>query len=158
MSPLTPATTIPQASTPSPTPVGGSTPTTIRGLSPDGWARRVAATAERWEANLVVAEANNGGAMVKSVLHAADSGLNVRLVHASRGKAARAEPIALMFETGRARLAGDFASLEDELAGLTWDGRYHGPGASPDRADAMVWALTALGESRSGVPRVRTLG
>jgi phage terminase large subunit-like protein len=129
----------------------------IQGLSPEGWASRVAAVAARWNTAQVVAEANNGGAMVKSVLHAADDGLKVRLVHASLGKAARAEPIALLFEKGRVWLAGEFASLEDELAGIIAGGGYEGPGRSPDRADAMVWALTALSETKSGVPRIRRL-
>jgi phage terminase large subunit-like protein len=130
---------------------------TVRGLSPEGWASRVAAAAARWETNLVVAEANNGGALVESVLHAADHGLRVRLVHASLGKSARAEPIALKFETGRAFFAGEFPELEAELAGMIAGGSYAGPARSPDRADAMVWALTALSETRSGVPRVRRL-
>jgi phage terminase large subunit-like protein len=129
----------------------------IRGLSPEGWASRVAAAAARWETQLVVAEANNGGAMVQSVLNAADLGLKVRLVHASRGKCARAEPIAVKFETGRAFFAGQFAELEAELTGMVAGGGYEGPGRSPDRADAMVWAMTVLSETRSGVPRVRRL-
>lgn len=130
---------------------------TVRGLSPEGWSRRVAATAERWEANQVVAEANNGGAMVASVLVAAGVPLNVRLVHAIRGKSARAEPIALKFEAGQAFFAGAFPELEAELGGMIAGGGYDGPGRSPDRADAMVWAMTVLSETRSGVPRVRRL-
>lgn len=130
---------------------------TVRGLSPEGWASRVAAAAARWNTGLVVAEANNGGAMVESVLKAADLGLKVRLVHASRGKCARAEPIALKFETGKAFLAGEFPELEAELGGMIAGGGYEGPGRSPDRADAMVWAMTVLSETRSGVPRVRRL-
>jgi phage terminase large subunit-like protein len=130
---------------------------TVRGLSPEGWANRVAAAAARWNTGLVVAEANNGGAMVESVLKAADLSLRVRLVHASRGKCARAEPIALKFETGKAFFAGDFPELEAELGGLVAGGGYEGPGRSPDRADAMVWAMTVLSETRSGVPRVRRL-
>ena len=129
----------------------------VEGLSPEGWASRVAAAAARWNTAQVIAEANNGGSMVKSVLEAADSGLHVRLVHASKGKVARAEPIALRFETGRAVFAGSFPKLEAELAGLIAGGAYEGPGRSPDRADAMVWAMTVLGETRSGVPRVRRL-
>ena len=128
-----------------------------QGLSPDGWARRVAAAVARWDADMVVAEANNGGAMVGSVLKAAEVGVRVRLVHASRGKAARAEPIALRFESERAFFAGSFPRLEDELAGLTAGGGYQGPSKSPDRADAMVWAMTELSETKSGVPRVRAL-
>jgi phage terminase large subunit-like protein len=129
----------------------------VQGLSPEGWSNRVAATAARWGTSRVVAEANNGGAMVGSVLLAADSGLNVRLVHASIGKSARAEPVALRFEKGSAKLAGYFPELEAQLCGMIAGGGYEGPGRSPDRADAMVWAMTALGESRSGVPRVRRL-
>jgi len=128
-----------------------------QGLSPDGWARRVAAAVTRWDADMVVAEANNGGAMVGSVLQAAEIGVRVKLVHASRGKVAGADPIALRFESGRAYFAGRFPALEDELAGLSLGGGYEGPTRSPDRADAMVWALTELGETRSGIPRVRAL-
>lgn len=129
----------------------------VQGLSPEGWTNRVAAAAARWRASVVVAEANNGGAMVKSVLLAADSGLKVKLVHASVGKSARAEPVALRFEAGKAFLCGHFPELEDEMAGIIAGGGYDGPGNSPDRADAMVWAITELGETRSGVPRVRRL-
>jgi phage terminase large subunit-like protein len=130
---------------------------TVRGLSPEGWANRVTAAAARWGAALVVAEANNGGAMVESVLKAAGVGVKVRLVHASRGKCARAEPIALTFEAGRAFFAGAFPELEAQLCGMVAGGGYQGPGRSPDGADAMVWAMTALSETRSGVPRVRRL-
>ena len=129
----------------------------VRGLSPEGWASRVAAAAARWNTSQVVAEANNGGMMVQSVLQAADLGLFVRLVHATNGKSARAEPIALKFETGKAFLAGEFPELEAELGGMIAGGGYEGPGRSPDRADAMVWAMTVLNETRSGVPRVRRL-
>jgi phage terminase large subunit-like protein len=93
--------------------------------------------------------------MVESVLKAADVALKVRLVHASRGKCARAEPIALRFEIGKALFAGEFWQLEAELRGMIAGGGYEGPGRSPDRADAMVWAMTALSETRSAVPRVR---
>lgn len=130
---------------------------TVRTLRPEGWSAMVAAAAARWQTPLVVAEANQGGAMVESVLKAADDGLKVRLVHASRGKAARAEPVSLLFEKGRVALAGEFGPLEDQLVGIQAGGGYEGPGRSPDRADAMVWAITALSETRSGVPRVRGL-
>jgi phage terminase large subunit-like protein len=129
----------------------------VQGLSPEGWANRVAAAALRWGATTIVAEANNGGAMVRSVIDAAGAPLKVRLVHASQGKSARAEPIALRFEAGQAYFAGSFPELEAELGGMQAGGGYEGPGRSPDRADAMVWALTALCETRSGVPRVTRL-
>jgi phage terminase large subunit-like protein len=130
---------------------------TVEGLTPEGWANRVSAAAARWGASIVVAEANNGGAMVESVLKAADCPVKVKLVHASKGKVARAEPVALRFEAGKAFLAGSFPKLEDQMAGMIAGGDYQGPGRSPDRADAMVWAMTELGETRTGVPRVRRL-
>ena len=129
----------------------------VQGLGPEGWARAVAAAAERHDADRVIAEANNGGAMVESVLRAASATLPVRLVHAARGKTARAEPVAVLYETGRVAHVGAFPALEDELAGLLLDGRYVGPGRSPDRADALVWAVHALLLKGSGRPGLRTL-
>jgi phage terminase large subunit-like protein len=129
----------------------------LAGARPEAWARRVAAAAEAWEADRVIAEKNQGGDMVESVLRGAEAGLPVTLVSASRGKSARAEPVAMRFEGGRAKLAGRFPELEDELAGLTAGGGYEGPGRSPDRADAMVWALTALFERPKAEPRIRFL-
>lgn len=123
--------------------------------SPETWARAVAGAAEKWSADRVVAEANQGGDMVKSVLHAANIALPVRLVHASRGKAARAEPVAALYEAGRVLHGGSFARLEDEMCGLLIGGGYEGPGRSPDRADAMVYALTELLLVRKREPRVR---
>jgi predicted phage terminase large subunit-like protein len=129
----------------------------VGGLSPDGWARKVAAAVEAHGAARVVAEANNGGRMVEAVLKGAGIAVPVRLVHAAEGKVARAAPVAALFESGRAKLAGSFAELEDELAGLSWKGDYDGPGRSPDRADAMVWALSELMLGRRGEPRVLVL-
>ena len=125
--------------------------------SPEQWARAVAVAARGWNADRVVAEANQGGAMVASVLRAADISLPVKLVHASRGKAARAEPVAALYEAGRVRHAGLFAALEDQLCGLMAGGAYQGPGRSPDRADALVWALTELMLKPKAEPRVRGL-
>ena len=125
------------------------------GLSPQGWAAKVAAAAELWGADRVIAEANNGGDMVRAVLEGAEVTLPVRIVHASRGKVARAEPIAARFEQGKVKLAGCFPELEDELAGMVAGGDYEGPGRSPDRADAMVWALSELMLGRRGTPGVR---
>jgi len=124
------------------------------GLSPAGWARKVKLAAEAWGADRVIAEKNNGGDMVGSTLAGVDAGVAVKLVSASRGKTARAEPIAGRFEAGKAGFAGCFPELEDELCGMTGGGRYEGPGHSPDRADAMVWALTELFGPQPA-PRVR---
>ena len=127
------------------------------GLSPEGWARAAARAFEAWAADRVVAEANNGGDMVASVLRGAAPHLPVRLVHARSGKAARAEPVSAAFERGEARFGGRFPALEDELAGLVTGGGYEGPGASPDRADAMVWAMIELMKPERAGPRVRAL-
>jgi len=130
----------------------------VSGLSPEGWAGVVADLAARHGADRIVAEANNGGDMVASVLRAADSGLPVKLVHASRGKVARAEPVTALYGCGRVRHAGAFPALEDELCGMTTGGGYEGPGRSPDRADALVWAVTELMLGRRRVePRVRVV-
>ncbi|MBO9518040.1 MAG: DNA-packaging protein [Porphyrobacter sp.] len=129
----------------------------VRRPTPERWARAVAEAARKWQADRVVAEANNGGEMVRSVLHAADISLPVRLVHASRGKTARAEPVAALYESGRVRHVGQMPQLEDELCGLMAGGTYEGPGRSPDRADALVWGLSELMLKRRSVPRVRLL-
>ena len=112
--------------------------------SPERWARAVANAAQCWDADRVVVERNQGGEMVESVLRAADIRLPVRAIHASRGKAARAEPVAALYEAGRVRHAGFFPDLEDEMCALSAGGGYHGPGRSPDRVDALVYALTEL--------------
>ena len=122
--------------------------------SPEQWARAVANTAAAWSADRVVAEANQRGAMVGSVLRAAEVSLPLRLVHASKGKTARAEPVAALYEAGRVRHAGTFPALEDQLCGLVTGGAYQGPGRSPDRADALVWALTELALRVKVQPRV----
>lgn len=123
--------------------------------SPETWARKVADAVSTWAADHVVAEANQGGAMVKSVLKAAGVEVGVSLVHATRGKVARAEPVAALYESGRVYHAGIFAHLEDQLCGLLHGGEYIGPGRSPDRADALVWALTALLLGKQNAPKIR---
>ncbi len=129
----------------------------VSAASPEGWARAVAGCAAQHRADRVVAEANQGGAMVRSVLLAAEVTLPVKLVRASRGKVARAEPVATLYERGRVRHCGRFAALEDEMCGLIVGGGYQGPGRSPDRADALVWALTELCLGRRGGGAVRGL-
>jgi phage terminase large subunit-like protein len=126
------------------------------GLSPEGWARKVAMACELHGADRIVAETNQGGDMVRSVLRAAGIVLPVTPATASKGKGARAEPVAGLFESGKARLAGRFAELEAQLGGLVPEG-YAGTGGSPDRADAMVWALWALLLAPQAEPRVRVI-
>ena len=127
----------------------------VGGLSPEGWARAVALCAARHNADRVIAEKNQGGTMVSSVLLAADAGLPLALVHASSGKVARAEPVATLYELGKVSHVGAFPELERELCGLIVGGGYQGPGRSPDRADALVWALTELLLRKRRAARVR---
>jgi predicted phage terminase large subunit-like protein len=108
-------------------------------LSPDGWAKRVAYAYERWTADRIIAEANNGGELVSTVLKTVNTALPVKLVHAARGKQTRAEPVAALYEQGRIHHVGSFPDLEDELC--TW---VPGESDSPDRLDALVWAITEL--------------
>lgn len=130
----------------------------VRGASPEGWARAVAACAKRHGADRVVAEKNQGGDMVRSVLSAADVTLPVKLVHASRGKVVRAEPVAAAYSRGAVRHVAAFPALEDELCGLVTGGGYEGPGRSPDRADALVWGVSELMKGLRRRAGVRVLG
>ena len=106
--------------------------------TPEQWARQVVATFRKWRADRVVVERNQGGDMVASTLRAIDANLPIREVYATKGKYTRAEPISALYEQGKVRHVGAFPKLEDQLC--TWL-----PGEdSPDRLDAMVWALTDL--------------
>lgn len=111
-------------------------------LSPEGWGRRVVDRFHRWEGDRVVGEANYGGDMVRSTVQASDKKIPYRDVKATRGKVVRAEPISALYEQGRVHHVGHFPDLEDQLCNFTANG-YVGDG-SPDRADALVWALTEL--------------
>ena len=125
------------------------------GLTPQVWATRAIALWRRLKADVLVAEANFGGDMVRAVIRAADASVPVTTVHATRGKYVRAEPVAQLYEQGRVRHAGAFAALEDEMCDFGLDGL--SSGRSPDRLDALVWALTALTFGMRAEPRVRSL-
>ena len=108
--------------------------------SPDTWARRAIEAYHRFGADTLVAEVNQGGDLVVQTLRTVDPSVPVRAVRASRGKRSRAEPIAALYEQGRVRHVGALPDLEDQLCAYTG-----GAGeASPDRLDALVWALTDL--------------
>ena len=111
-------------------------------LSPDGWGRAAVNAYHEFKADRIVAERNFGGAMVEHVIRTVDPNVSYREVTASRGKIARAEPVAALYEQNRVRHVGLFAELEDQMAAMTGDG-YSGDG-SPDRCDAAVWALSEL--------------
>ncbi|MCL4711695.1 MAG: terminase family protein, partial [Pseudorhodoplanes sp.] len=112
------------------------------GLSPAGWAARAIALWRRLEADALVVEVNQGGDMVRAVIAQADASVPVTVVRASRGKWLRAEPVAALYEQGRVKHAGVFPALEDEMCDFGLDGL--SGGRSPDRLDALVWAVTAL--------------
>lgn len=112
-------------------------------LSPDGWARRAVEAYHEHKADRIVAEANQGGDMVKTVLRTVDPNVPVKLVHATRGKRVRAEPVAALYEQGRVRHLAPLQELCDQLTTWTPDDP-----TSPDRLDALVWALTDLDLAR----------
>lgn len=125
------------------------------GLRPAEWAKRAVALARRFEADSLVAEVNQGGEMVSAVIREVDPTAAIVTVRATRGKWVRAEPVAALYEQGRVRHVGTFPALEDEMcdfgpAGLS-------SGRSPDRLDALVWAITALMLGRGGEPKVRRI-
>ncbi|MCP8937793.1 terminase family protein [Alsobacter sp. SYSU M60028] len=132
---------------------------TLGGASPAAWAAKAIALWRRLEADALIVEVNQGGDMAREVLRAADPAVPVTAVRATRGKALRAEPVAHLYEQGRVRHAGAFRELEDELCdfGPGPDGYGLSSGRSPDRLDALVWAVTALALTPSATPRVRGL-
>ncbi|PZN08384.1 MAG: ATP-binding protein [Bacillota bacterium] len=111
-------------------------------MSPDGWARRAVKAYYDFDGDRIVGEVNNGGDLVETVIRTVDPKVPYKAVRASRGKAVRAEPVAALYEQGKVHHVGTFEHLEDQLCQITPDG-YQGAG-SPDRADALVWALTEL--------------
>ncbi|WP_245281497.1 DNA-packaging protein [Rhizobium sp. AAP43] len=117
------------------------------------WARAVVSTFRRFEADRVVAEINQGGDMVRAMLESVDMRLPLTTVRATRGKYLRAEPVAALYEQGRVLHAGRFPALEDQMCDFGPEGLANG--RSPDRLDALVWALTALMLEGGGEPRIR---
>ncbi len=115
---------------------------TLRGASPRGWARQVIDMAEKHGADRVVAEVNQGGDLVEEMLRQESAMVPYKALHAKNGKSARAEPVAALYEQGRVQHFGDLSELEDEMCQFT-PGGFAGNG-SPDRVDALVWAVTEL--------------
>lgn len=110
---------------------------------PDQWARRAVEAYHKWKADRILAETNQGGDMVEAVIRTVDKNAAFMGVHAAKGKRARAEPIAALYEQGRVHHVGLFHDLEDQLCNYV-------PGVdaeSPDRLDALVWGMTDLSES-----------
>jgi phage terminase large subunit-like protein len=118
--------------------------------SPEEWAKRAVLMYRKWEADKIVAEKNQGGEMVSSVIKAVDRNVPIKLVHASRGKIIRAEPISTLYEQGRVHHVGRFDVLEEQMCIFSIDNiRGNGYG-SPDRVDALVWGLTEIFDKVTG--------
>ena len=122
-------------------------------VRPAEWAAVAIALYRRLKADALVAEVNQGGDMVAAVMREVDTGVPVKAVRATRGKWLRAEPVAALYSQGRVRHVGALPELEDEMCDFGIDGL--SAGRSPDRLDALVWALTALMLSEAGEPKVR---
>lgn len=122
--------------------------TAVIGAKPGDWAGQAVAAYHRWKADIMLGEANNGGDMVENTIRQVEGGkeINYKMIHASKGKYTRAEPVSALFDpppqtdqTPRAHMVGTFADLEDELCSYV-----PGVSESPNRLDAMVWAFTEL--------------
>ena len=117
-------------------------------MTPDAWARRAVQLAQKYDAMYIAGETNQGGSLIESVIRHTPGGESVRFkgLHATQSKRARAEPVAAIYEQGRARHVGRFTQLEDQMCAWTADSPN-----SPDRMDALVWAINTLTEIRPGV-------
>jgi len=125
---------------------------TVQGARPTVWAGAAARLYDSLEADCIVAEVNQGGELVADVLAQVAPHAPIRTVRAGRGKYARAEPVAALYERGLVSHAGVFPALEDEMCAFGPDGLEHG---SPDRVDALVWALSDLMLGTAKPPRLR---
>jgi len=126
------------------------------GLSPRQWAARAVAAYHDYNADRIVVETNQGGDMVREIVRGVDAGVAIREVHATRGKRLRAEPVAALYEQGLVRHVAGFARLEDQMTSYTGEGS-KSPAKSPDRLDALVWALTDLMLRKSAEPRIKKI-
>lgn len=131
---------------------------TVQGMGPAGWAKAAIAAMDKYGAERLVAEVNQGGQLVEEVLRQVDPLVPYKGVHAARGKVARAEPVAALYEQGRVRHLGGLGALEEQMVLMTARG-FEGQG-SPDRVDALVWALHEVMIAPAGQyrrPRIRSL-
>lgn len=128
----------------------------VNGATPTLWANKAIALWHRLKADALVVEVNQGGDMVRTVINEIDASVNVVPVRATRGKWMRAEPVAALYEQARVKHVGAFPALEDEMCDFASSGLSNG--RSPDRLDALVWAVASLALSKRGDgPRIRTL-
>lgn len=128
---------------------------TVQGLAPNEWARAALTAYHDNEADRIVAEVNQGGDLVEAVIRQIEANVPITKVRATRGKWLRAEPVAALYAEGKVAHVGQHAELEDEMLAFGNDGR--AAGKSPDRLDAMVWALTELMTFETEAPRLRLI-
>ena len=128
---------------------------TVSGHAPLAWARAAVKAFHEFGADRIVAEVNQGGDLVEEVIRQVEPSVPVRKVRATRGKWVRAEPVAALYERGLVSHVGSFPALEDQLCDFGPQGL--SSGRSPDRLDALVWALTDLMLTIKGEPRVRVM-
>ena len=128
-----------------------------QGLSPAGWAKVATDAYERYKADRIVAEVNQGGDLVENVIRQVAPNVSYRAVHATRGKVVRAEPVAALYEQSKVHHVGSHGKLEDQMCEFTTDFNKTQMGYSPDRVDSLVWALTDLMLGKNREPRIRKL-
>jgi phage terminase large subunit-like protein len=126
---------------------------TVSAAKPQEWAGAAVTLFHRIEADCIVAEVNQGGDMVTAVIRTVDADVPVKAVRARRGKWLRAEPVAALYHQGRVLHAGRFAELEDEMCDFGPNGL--SSNRSPDRVDALVWAISELMQECGATPRIR---
>jgi len=126
---------------------------TLRGFAPTVWAKAAVAAFHEFAADRIVAEVNQGGELVEGVIRQVDADVPVSRVRATRGKWLRAEPVAALYERELVSHVGTFSELEDQMCDYGPEGL--SSGRSPDRMDALVWALTDLMLGKGGAPRIR---
>jgi len=128
---------------------------TIQGRDPATWAKAAVAAYHDYQADTIVVETNQGGDLVVQTFKSIDAGVPVKKVHASRGKYTRAEPVSALYNEGRVAHVGEFGELERQMCDFAADGLANGK--SPDRLDALVWALTELLLTNTRIPIIHRM-
>jgi phage terminase large subunit-like protein len=126
---------------------------TVQGLSPERWAQKAVLLYHQWDADGLVVEVNQGGDMVQTIIRAIEPSIPIRTVFATKSKKTRAEPVAALYEQGRVLHTARCDDLEDELLALGTPEQKH----SPDRADALVWAVSHLLIRSETSPQIRAV-
>jgi len=131
---------------------------TTQGMSPNEWAKHTCDMVNKYNADYIIAEVNQGGDMIKTIIKGINSNVIIKEVRATKGKATRAEPISALYEQGKVRHIGTHGKLEDQMCVFTMDFDKKSMGFSPDRVDALVWGLTDIMQiNKKSQIRIRSL-